>query len=102
MSNTEMHTPELAEVEVEIGRGAFLTKGALAVGAIYGATAVGPFVRRALAQGGGPARQQRFLPQPGRPPHVAGDRRPGCARTSPRGTGRCPRRTPRPGSGFGK
>ena len=53
MSNTEMHTPELAEVEVEIGRGAFLTKGALAVGAIYGATAVGPFVRRALAQGGG-------------------------------------------------
>ena len=53
MRNTEMHTPELAEVEVEMGRGAFLTKGALAVGAIYGATAVGPFVRRALAQGGG-------------------------------------------------
>ena len=53
MSNTEMHTPELAEVEVDMGRGAFLVKGALAAGAIYGATAVGPFVRRALAQGGG-------------------------------------------------
>jgi hypothetical protein len=53
MSNTEMHTPELAEVEVDMGRGAFLVKGALAAGAIYGATAVGPFVRRAFAQGGG-------------------------------------------------
>jgi hypothetical protein len=48
--NTEMHSPELAEVDVEMGRGAFLTKGALAVGAIYGSLAVGPYVRRALAQ----------------------------------------------------
>jgi rubrerythrin len=47
-----MQNPELAEVEVTLDRGAFLTKGALAVGAIYGSLAVGPFVRRALGQGG--------------------------------------------------
>lgn len=49
----EMRTPELAEVEVDMGRGAFIAKGALAVAALCGATAVGPFVRRAFAQGGG-------------------------------------------------
>jgi Ferritin-like domain len=53
MNTRDMHSPELAEVEVEMGRGAFLTKGALAVGAIYGSLAVGPFVRRVLAQSGG-------------------------------------------------
>jgi ferritin-like protein len=52
MKRAEMHSPELAEVEVEMDRGAFLTKGALAVGAIYGSLAVGPFIRRALAMGG--------------------------------------------------
>ena len=50
MSTRQMQSPELAEVEVELDRGSFLTKGALAVGAIYGSLAVGPFVRRALAQ----------------------------------------------------
>jgi Ferritin-like domain len=50
MNTPEIRNPELAEVEVEIGRGEFLTKGALAVGAVYGSLAVAPFVRRALAQ----------------------------------------------------
>ena len=50
MSTHQMQNPELAEVEVELDRGSFLTKGALAVGAIYGSLAVGSFVRRALAQ----------------------------------------------------
>lgn len=50
MSTHEMQNPELAEIEVEMDRGSFLTKGALAVGVIYGSLAVTPFVRRALAQ----------------------------------------------------
>lgn len=53
-----MHTdinsaPELAVVEVEnMSRGAFVLRGALAAGALYGAAAVSPFVRSAFAQGG--------------------------------------------------
>ena len=46
--------PELGAVEVHgMSRGAFLTRSALAAGAVYGTGIVGPFVRRALAQGGG-------------------------------------------------
>src|SRR6476660_9091587 len=52
MSTQEIKSPELAEEEVEMDRGSFLVKGALAAGAIYGSLAVGPFVRRALAQSG--------------------------------------------------
>jgi hypothetical protein len=52
MKTDEIVNPELAEVEVEMDRSAFLVKGALAAGALYGAVAVGPFVRRALAQMG--------------------------------------------------
>jgi rubrerythrin len=52
MNTPQMRNPELAEVEVELDRGSFLVKGALAVGAIYGSLAAGPFVRRALAQQG--------------------------------------------------
>lgn len=48
-----MANPALAEVEVEeMGRSSFIAKGALAVGAVYGMTMVGPFVRKALSQGG--------------------------------------------------
>ena len=50
MNTVEIQNPELAEVEVDMDRGSFLAKGALAVGAIYGSIAVGPFVRRALAR----------------------------------------------------
>ena len=45
-------TPELAAVEVHgMTRGAFITRSALAAGAVYGAGAVMPFVTQALAQG---------------------------------------------------
>ena len=45
-------SPELDAIEVEdVSRGSLLMKGALAVGAVYGATSVAPFVRRAFAQG---------------------------------------------------
>lgn len=45
-------SPELSAIEVEaVDRSSFLMKGALAVGAIYGALAVTPFVRSAFAQG---------------------------------------------------
>jgi Ferritin-like domain len=45
--------PELAAVEVHgMSRGAFIARGALATGALYGTTAVGSFVTGALAQEG--------------------------------------------------
>ena len=54
MNHTEQVNPELAEVEVQgISRSAFLVRGALATGSIYGAGAVGSFVTSAFAQGGG-------------------------------------------------
>ena len=44
--------PALAEVHVDdMNRSAFIAKGALAVGAVYGMTMVGPFIRKAFAQG---------------------------------------------------
>ena len=46
--------PHLAAVEVHgMTRGAFMLRGALAAGAVYGASAVTPFVSQALAAGGG-------------------------------------------------
>ena len=52
MSDKGLRAPELARVEVEsLDRSAFLVRGALAAGAIYGATAVTPFVRKVFAQG---------------------------------------------------
>jgi hypothetical protein len=58
MSHTELANPELAEVEVindsgDLSRGDVILKGALAAGAVYGTFMVGPFVRKALAMGGG-------------------------------------------------
>jgi len=51
MSNV---SPELEAVEVHgMTRSSFIVRGALAAGAVYGTTAVGPFVRQALAQSGG-------------------------------------------------
>jgi rubrerythrin len=45
-----MRAPELAAVEVPgMTRGAFILRGALAAGAVYGVQAVTPFVDRALA-----------------------------------------------------
>jgi hypothetical protein len=52
MSDHAMANPALAEVDVEdISRSSFLAKGAIAVGAVYGMTMVGPFVRKAFSQG---------------------------------------------------
>jgi rubrerythrin len=46
--------PELQAVEVHgMTRSSFIVRGALAAGAVYGAGAVGPFVRQAIAQSGG-------------------------------------------------
>jgi rubrerythrin len=51
MARTTPATPGLEAVEVAgMSRGAFLVRGALATGTLLGASAVGPFVGRALAQ----------------------------------------------------
>jgi len=53
MSKT-MNQPELAAIEVKgMTREAFIMRGAIAAGGVYGLSAVGPFVREAMAQGGG-------------------------------------------------
>jgi rubrerythrin len=58
MSQEQLANPELAGVHVDedsedLTRSEVILKGALAAGAIYGAMAVGPYVRRALALSGG-------------------------------------------------
>ena len=54
MSDSKLAIPELGGVEIHgMTRGSFVLKGALAAGAVYGASTVGPFVGRAFAQGGG-------------------------------------------------
>src|ERR1700733_13999239 len=50
MTRPDLSHPELAEVEVHgVTRASFILKGALATGAVYGATAVAPFVSNAFA-----------------------------------------------------
>jgi rubrerythrin len=52
MTDTNQSAPELAAVEIEsMDRSAFLLRGALAAGAVYGAASVGPLVRSAFATG---------------------------------------------------
>ena len=54
MHNSKLAAPELAAVQVDgVTRSSFIARGAIAVGSVYGLGAVGPFVRTALAQGGG-------------------------------------------------
>ena len=54
MSNSRLVTPQFAAVEIQgHTRQAFLLRGALAAGSVYGLSAVSPFVREALAQEGG-------------------------------------------------
>jgi serine-rich repeat adhesion-like glycoprotein len=58
MNNEQLTNPELAAVHVDedsedLSRSEVLLKGALAAGAVYGALAVGPYVRKALAMNGG-------------------------------------------------
>jgi Ferritin-like domain len=53
MSDTKMAAPELAAVEVKgMTREAFMMRGAIAAGSVYGLSTVGPFVGQAFAQGG--------------------------------------------------
>lgn len=53
MANHEMAHPELAAFEVHgMTRASFILRGALAAGAVYGTSAVAPFVSQALAQTG--------------------------------------------------
>jgi Ferritin-like domain len=53
MNTPELHSPELAAVEVHgVTRASFVLRGALAAGAVYGASAVGPYVSNALAASG--------------------------------------------------
>jgi hypothetical protein len=54
MSYEKFAAPELAAIDVQgISRGSFLVRGAVTAGAVYGLSAVGPFVRQAVAQEGG-------------------------------------------------
>ncbi len=53
MTHSEIASPELAAVEIHgVTRSSFLLRGALTAGAVYGATAVGPWVTSSLAAGG--------------------------------------------------
>jgi hypothetical protein len=53
MTDNRLANPELAEIEVHgMTRSSFILRGALAAGAVYGTSAVAPFVSSALAQGG--------------------------------------------------
>ncbi len=53
MNRSDTASPELAAVEVHgMSRASFILRGAVAAGAVYGASAVGPYVSSALAQGG--------------------------------------------------
>ena len=54
MSQSKLAAPELAAIDVQgVNRQAFIMRGAVAAGSVYGLAAVGPFVREAIAQGGG-------------------------------------------------
>ena len=54
MSSPKLAAPELAAIEIEgHTRQAFIMRGAVAAGSVYGLATVGPFVGKAIAQGGG-------------------------------------------------
>ena len=54
MSHEKLAAPELAAIDVQgVNRQAFIMRGAIAAGSVYGLAAVGPFVREAIAQGDG-------------------------------------------------
>ena len=54
MSHEKLAAPELAAIDIQgINRQSFIMRGAVTAGAVYGLSAVGPFVREAIAQDGG-------------------------------------------------
>ena len=53
MTNSEITSPELGAVEVHgMSRASFILRGAMTAGAVYGATAIAPYVGNALAASG--------------------------------------------------
>jgi hypothetical protein len=53
-TSSKLASPELAACEIHgITRGSFILRGVLAAGAVYGTSAVAPFVSQALAETGG-------------------------------------------------
>jgi rubrerythrin len=53
MTRHNLAAPELAAIDVQgVTRQAFMVRGAIAAGAVYGLSTVGPFVRSALAEEG--------------------------------------------------
>ena len=51
MPKSNLAAPELAAIEIHgMTRSAFIMRGAVAAGAVYGTTMVGPYVREAMAQ----------------------------------------------------
>jgi hypothetical protein len=54
MTSSKIASSELAEIEVSgLSRASFILRGALGIGAVYGASAVGPYVSNAFAATGG-------------------------------------------------
>ena len=54
MSDQKLAASDLAAIEIKgHTRQAFILRGAVAAGSVYGLATVGPFVREAIAQGGG-------------------------------------------------
>jgi rubrerythrin len=54
VSNQKLAVPELAAIDIKgHTRQAFIMRGAVAAGSVYGLATVGPFVREAIAQEGG-------------------------------------------------
>ena len=54
MSHEKLAAPELAAIDVQgVNRQAFIMRGAIAAGSVYGLSAVAPFVRSAIAEDGG-------------------------------------------------
>ena len=54
MTSHDLAAPELVAIDVQgVTRQAFMVRGAIAVGAVYGLSTVSPFVRSALAEDGG-------------------------------------------------
>ena len=54
MNRDTLAAPELAAIDVQgVNRQAFIMRGAITAGAVYGLASVGPFVREAIAQEGG-------------------------------------------------
>ncbi len=54
MSSSKLAAPELASIDIQgMTRQSFILRSTVAAGSVYGLSAVGPYVREALAQGGG-------------------------------------------------